>query len=389
MLFSLPQELLIEVVECCDHPSQRNLSLVSRRLRVLAQAVLFREVAFPKNSNSWISPGPPIHDPERLPGILANKRLLSYVRSLTISMRDSPNIGKIEDVEFLFSMLDRFPCLKGLYLDFLNLSPPMLSHLCALTIERPLDVTLYLCTSPGDYNVPVPTLAITGIKHFTDKTYSFRLFDQLVKASAHAICWMGMSHATPALLAIGVMPKLTKLQMATWDLCAQDFKTFLYATPGLQELVLLRETKEVCALPRAVVPQLRRVLVPPPWVVQLVPGRPITDVEFTQFPVPKVESVIAGLRALPQSTAAVTSLCFSLQYGEASIVAQVMKVALDSVPHLHHFTTSDVAMDVSHISLVLYNLTSPLISGTLRDVGPSHSVSLIARGQCMGQGSCS
>ena len=378
MLYSLPQELLIEVVECCDHLSQRNLSLVSRRLRILAQRTMFRELSFPKLSVTRI------HNPERLPGILANTQLLTYIHSLTISMIMAPSILKIEEVEFSFSVLARFPHLKALRLESLSLSPPMVDHFCALATERPLDVTFHSCSSP--YDAPIPTLGITRIKstYTSYGPHSFPLFDRLLKASVHALHQIYISQTTPALLAIGEIPNLTQLTIAARTFRAEDLKTVLHATPALQELRFLGPIEGACALPRAVVPRLRRMWATPHLVAQLVPGRPISSIVFAVFPAPDSESLIAAVRAASQSTATVTSLSLPLRYQEASTVSQVMKVALESTPHLHHFTCSYVPITVSSFSFVLYDFTSVLISGGLCNVGASHSVSLITRGRCLG-----
>lgn len=374
MLYSLPQELLIEVVEYCHRLSQRKLSLVSRRLRILAQRMLFQELSFPKRSVALI------YDPERLLGILANTRLLTYVHSLTISMRRTPIVLRIEEVEFLFSVLARFPHLKDLRLESLSLSQPMVDHFCALVAERPLDVTFDTCSSP--YDAPIPTLGITGIKYFHFCPHSFPLFDRLLKASVHALRQIFIYQVIPALLVIGEIPKLTHLTIAAQIVRAEDLKTVLHATPELQELRILNIIEGACALPRAVVPRLRRVSATPHLVAQLVPGRPVTNIIFPRFP-PNGESLIAALRIAPQSTAAVTSLGLPLPYQEASIVSRVMKVALESTPHLHHFTCSYVPIKVSSFSFVLYDLISVLISGGLCNVGASHSVSLLARGRCL------
>ena len=125
--------------------------------------MLFQNLSFPKNFNGPITRKSIVHDPERLPGILASTRVLSYLQSLTISMRSCRNITNIGDAELLFSVLDRLPYLRELV--EVSLSPRMLDLLCARAAEHLLHVTICHCKCPSEYDVPVPTLAMTRLTY--------------------------------------------------------------------------------------------------------------------------------------------------------------------------------------------------------------------------------
>jgi hypothetical protein len=76
MLHTLPVELFLDILERCDRHAWRRLSLVFKRLRNPAQKLLFATLDF----QLWTPYlGAPSATSERVNGILASPRFLSFV----------------------------------------------------------------------------------------------------------------------------------------------------------------------------------------------------------------------------------------------------------------------------------------------------------------------
>jgi len=81
MLYLLPDELLVAIVEYCDQKTRMNLSLVSRRLRNPSQCIIFKTVLI---SGSTVDITVAVKGGGHLPEVFQNDRLLSYIQTLDI-----------------------------------------------------------------------------------------------------------------------------------------------------------------------------------------------------------------------------------------------------------------------------------------------------------------
>ena len=103
-----------------------------------------------------------------------------------------------------------------------------------------------------------------------------------------------------------------------------------------------------------VIPTLLSVgVIPMPAHSTVESRQNINQRQFTRSRNLDVETVIAGRRAVSQSTATVTSLDVPLPHDKASIVSEIVIVAVESIPRLHHFSTEYLWVCVSHFSLTV------------------------------------
>jgi hypothetical protein len=83
MLYLLPDELLVVIVEFCDQKTRKSLSLVSRMLRDPSQRIIFKVVCLPGNKFEAIVPKYASKG-GRLSEMIQNDRVSSYIQTLIV-----------------------------------------------------------------------------------------------------------------------------------------------------------------------------------------------------------------------------------------------------------------------------------------------------------------
>ena len=105
MLYLLPDELLVAIVEYCDQRARKSLSLVSRRLRNPSQRTIFKTVYIPRNTIEVIVPRFAVKIRDQFPEMIRNDRLLSYIQTIIISQGDALHYLRMVAMELLFTAL--------------------------------------------------------------------------------------------------------------------------------------------------------------------------------------------------------------------------------------------------------------------------------------------
>jgi hypothetical protein len=145
MLYLLPDELLIAIVECCDQTTRKGLSLVSRRLRNPCQMIIFKVVSIN-------------FAPRRLANlgkhITPDDRLLSYIMSLFVSSNIAGHIPE------LLTALHRMQALRKITVWGVSLTTPMLDQLCEILSTQFLTVKLWSCAYPTPYMIQQSALKV-------------------------------------------------------------------------------------------------------------------------------------------------------------------------------------------------------------------------------------
>jgi hypothetical protein len=164
MLYLLPDELLVAIVEYCDQRTRKSLSLVSRRLRNPSQRIIFKMVYLSRHKLEILIPKCAAEGGKHVSEVILNDGLLFYTQTLKIFPYTSTNILEMNAVEPLFTALHHMQSLRDIKLLKITFTTTILDHLCKVLSTRLYNVQLWCCSYPADYTIQQATLKIQTLQ---------------------------------------------------------------------------------------------------------------------------------------------------------------------------------------------------------------------------------
>ena len=160
MLYLLPDELLVDIVEHCDQKTRKSLSLVSRRLRNPSQHTIFKTLYTPNTFQNIVPPGFAVRVGwDRFSEVIQNDRLLSYIQTFIIRGGIMHRL-EVNTMELLFTALHRMQLLRDIKLFDIRFTTTMLDRLFEVLSTRPYNVELWSCLYLAEYTFQQATLKI-------------------------------------------------------------------------------------------------------------------------------------------------------------------------------------------------------------------------------------
>ena len=330
MLYLLPDELLVAIVEYCDQTARKSLSLVSRRLRNPSQRTIFKTVYIPRNTIEII-----------VPEMIRNDRLLSYIRTVIISQGDTLHHLRMVAMELLFTALHRMQPLRDIKLFNVRFTTTMLDRLCEALSTRPYNVELRYCLYPADYTFQQATLKIHRLS-LEYKSIGGALPPEMskqivsiIERSISSITSLSLSSCLGLLAYLGTIPRLTSLNL--WTRNDAGIRNFLVANPQLVEFTLDGAYCDLSLLPPSALPNLRTIRVTAELVQHLLQGRPVVKVEI--WASSGFNFMVDGLRALSRSATPIVELTLDLLC-QITHLCEVLDAVVETVPHLERMWLS-------------------------------------------------
>ena len=341
MLYLLPDELLVAILEYCDQTARKSLSLVSRRLRNPSQRTIFKTVYIPRSMFGTTVPGFAVKGRDHFPKVIQNDRLLSYIQTVIISQSNALYCLKMGAKEALFKALHRMQPLRDIKIFDILFTTTMLDRLCEVLSTRPYNVELRYCLYPADYTFQQATLKVHRLS-LEYKSIGGALPPEMIKQivsiierSISSITSLSLTSCLGLLASLGTMPRLTSLNL--WTRNDEGIRNFLVANPQLVEFALDGTTCDLSLLPPSALPNLRRIRVTAELVQHLLQGRPVVKVEFCASS--KLKFMVDGLRALPRSATPIVELTLNLPY-HYNRPFDVLNAVVETVPHLERIWLS-------------------------------------------------
>ena len=337
MLYLLPDELLVDIVEHCNQKTRKSLSLVSRRLRNPSQRVIFKMMNIPREIFEAIVPGFAVwggggHFLE----MIQDDRLLSYIQ--TFIMSNALRCLEMDTMELVFTALYRMRPLRDIKLFDIRFTTTMLDRLCEVLSIRPYTVELRHCVYPADYTFQQATLKIhklwleyESIGGAPQPAMSKLLVD-IIERSLSSITSLTLPSCLGLLASLGTMPQLTSLNISSKSPeNSEGLRRFLVENPQLVEFTLDSAHRDLSLLPSSALPNLRTIRVNASLVPHLLQGRSVVKVEINILS--SVNFMVDGLRALSCSATPIIDLTLHLHYYNTD-VCELLDAVVETVPHL-------------------------------------------------------
>jgi len=352
MLYLLPNELLVAIVEYCDQYTRKNLSLVSRRLRHPSQCVVFKTVYIRSPKFETSVPRFAVEGGGHLPEVMQNDRLLSYIQTIVISTGGASHYEEMNTIEPLFTVLHQMPSLRDIRLVCIPFTTTMLDRLCKVLSTRLCNVELWRCSYPADYTIQQTALKIHSLGLALEResidiapppTTTKALVAIIEKSlssisSLSLISRLSMSSGLGVLTYLGAMPRLASLNIQLlFDRNDQGLRKFLAANPQIVEFTLDWHFYELPVLPPSTLPNVRTIRASAELIQHLLPGRPVTAVEIRKSS--KFKIMVDGLRALPRSAAPIVELNLHLHHYRTHL-DEILDVVVKTVPRLERMWLS-------------------------------------------------
>ena len=344
MLYLLPDELLVAILEYCDQTARKSLSLVSRRLRNPSQRTIFKTVYIPRSTFGTTVPGFAVKGRDHFPKVIQNDRLLSYIQTVIISQSNALYCLKTGAKEALFKALHRMQPLRDIKIFDILFTTTMLDRLCEVLSTRPYNVELRYCLYPADYTFQQATLKIHRLS-LEDKSIGgpprpamSKVLVDIIARSLSSIKSLTLTSYLGLLASLGTMPRLTSLNIrSTSAENDKGLENFLVANPQIMEFALDGTTCDLSLLPPSALPNLRTIRVTAELVQHLLQGRPVVKVEISASS--KFKFMVDGLRALSRSATPIVELTLNLPY-HFTRPFDVLDAVVETVPHLERMWLS-------------------------------------------------
>jgi hypothetical protein len=339
MLYSLPDELLVTIVEGCDQKTRKSLSLVSRRLRNPSQCIMFKEVWISRETFENSVPGFAVEGGEHLPEVMQNDRLISYIQTFVISLSGAPHLLK---TNIILTALHQMQQLRDIKLFSIPLTTTMLDWLCEVLSTRLYNVELWSCSYPADYTIQQGTLKIHALRvertSIAPSPTADKVLSAIIERSSSSLASLSLPSGTEVFAHLGRMPRLTSLNIPYWPARRDGvLRNFLVANPQLVKFGLAGNTYDPADLPPSVLPNLGTIRVATEMIQHVLPGRPVAKVEIHDSP--KVKIMMDGLHALSRSAAPIVELTLHLHHYSTSL-DQILDVVVKSAPRLERIWLS-------------------------------------------------
>jgi len=344
MLYSLPDELLVVIVEHCDQITRKNLSFVSRRLRNPSQCIIFKTVHV---SSSTLETIVADEDGGRLLEVFQNNRLLSYIQTFIIDPGIAYHHLGTGIMVSIFTALHHMQPLGDIRLHSIPFTTTMLDRLCEVLYTQLCSVKLSCCSYPTDYTIQQAALKIHRLElrlvlPWQDGASPHTTIKALVAITTRSlsnIASLTLSSGLDVLAYLGTMPRLTSLNIKLKsDSNDEGLRNFLVANPQLVEFTLDGSFYDLSLLPPSALPNLRTIGVySAEMIMHLVLGHSAAKVEIYESS--EVNLMVDGLRALSRSAAPIVELTLHLhQYW--THLYQILDIVVKAVPRLERISLS-------------------------------------------------
>ena len=340
MLYLLPYELLVAIVEHCDQKTRKTLSLVSRGLRNPSQRAIFKTMNIPRKIFEPIAPGFAVWGGgEHFIEMIQDDRLLSYIQ--TFIMSNALRRLDMDTMEWLFTALHRMRLLRDITLFDVRFTTKMLDRLCEVLSTRPYNVELRYCLYPADYTFQQATLKIHRLSleyksvDGAPRPAMRKLLIAIIERSLSSITSLSLSFSLGLLAYLGTIPRLMSLNI--WTRNDEGIRNFLVANPQLVEFALDGVYCDLSLLPPSALPNLRTIRVTADLVQHLLQGRPVVKVEI--WASSKFNFMVDGLRALSRSATPIVELTLDLPY-HFTHLCEILDAVVETVPHLERMWLS-------------------------------------------------
>jgi len=334
MLYLLPDELLVAIVECCDPTTRKSLSLVSRRLRDPSQSIIFERMVLPECEPETLVRKCASEGGEHRSEVTQNDRLLSYIQTLIISPPSATHCLKMNAAPFI--ALHRMQRLRDIKLLTVPLTTTMLDQLCEVLSNRLYNVTLRLCSYPVHYTVPQAALKIHKLEYESDENPSLhattKMLAAIIERSLSSIADLTLVTDLGVLAYFGEMPRLTSLDvLLRSDRYNEELRNFLVANPQLAKFSLEGPFHDLAHLPPSALPNLKTIRACADHMQHLVQDRPVVDVEISTTS--RLEFMVDGVRVLSHSAAPIVELALHLHYCHTHL-SKILDAVVETIPHL-------------------------------------------------------
>jgi len=318
MLYLLPDEFLVTIVEYCDHNTRKNLSLVSRRLRNPSQSIIFKALFISKSTLITIATA---EGGRHLLEVFQNDRLLSYIQNFVIDPGTAYYHLDMSILVPIFTALPQMQQLSDIKICDIPFTTTMLDQLCEVLSTRLCNVQLWSCSYPTDYTIQQTALKIHTLVLLLGRSQIYDVAPltttkapvAINEKSLSSITSLSLSSGLDLLADLGTIPRLTGLSiMLEGPSNDEGLSNFLVANPQLVEFAL-DGSYDLSLLPPSALPNLTTILVNNAEMIRhLVPGRPVAKVEI--FGYSKYEIMMDGLQALSRSTAPIVERTLPFHY---------------------------------------------------------------------------
>ena len=345
MLYLLPDELLVAILEHCDQKTRKSLSLVSRRLRNPSQHIIFKTMNITRNIFGNIVPGFVFEGSgEHCPEVIQNDRFLSYIQTFNIPRGNSLHYLRMDAIELLFTALHRMQRLRDIKLSDILFTTTMLDRLCEVLSARPYTVELRYCVYPADYIFQQATLkihrlwleyrSIGGVLQLAES----KLLVAIIERSLSSIASLTLSSGLGLLAYLGTMPRLTSLNIQSKSARNDEtLRNFLVANPQIVELTLDGVHWDLSLLPPSALPNLRTIRVAAVMIQHLLQGRPVVKVEINMSL--RFNFVVDGLHALSRSATPIVELTLHFP-SQFTPLCEILYTVVEAVPRLERIWLS-------------------------------------------------
>jgi len=345
MLYLLPNELLVVIVEYCDHETRKNLSLVSRRLRNPSQCVIFKTVRISSNTVEIMVA---VKGGGHLPEVFQNNRLLSYIQTFVISPGTAYHHLGTGIMVSIFTALYQMQPLRDIKLVDVPFTTTMLDRLCEVLSNRLYNLELQDCSYPADYTIQQAALKIhrlllrLGGHEWVDTESPPTMTNALVaiiQRSLSSIATLILSSGLSLLPYLGTMPRLTSLETDLGSKSEDEgLRNFLVANPQLVEFTPRGPFYGFSPLPPSALPNLTTIRTYNFKAIhQLISGRPVAKVEIRKLST--LKTIVKGLRALSHSTAPIVELTIPLHH-HFTHLNDVLGAVVKAAPRLERMSLS-------------------------------------------------
>jgi len=278
-LLDIPPEIQLQIAEFVEpRESLKALSFTSRSLRTIAQSMLFERLLIALGTKLRGS----------VDDLLANPRICTAIRFLELRgpyLFESPTPRNDEEqLSLIRKMLPEMVGLREVSIYHINLSKTFLDTFLGIAANMPLRINLAWNIYPYSV-IPTPHTPLQ-ISHLYVGDAPQEFHRSMFHASATTLTWLDIWTDGDQLMGLaGIsLPFLHDLTLKITfedEVSRTSTVAFLTAQRAIRKLDLRSDMDSLPAMPPNALPNLRELKASTELVNQLVPGRPVEDIEVT------------------------------------------------------------------------------------------------------------
>jgi len=280
-LLDIPPEIHLQIVEFVGtRRALKALSATSRSIRSIAQSKLFERLRI--HIGTKLGPSGSVDD------LLSNPRICAAVRFLELlggaMFSSHPHDDGDERLALIQKMLPKLDGLRKVSINLVNLSKAFLDTFLGIAANNPLQLSLGWNIFPyGVIPTPHTRLQISHL-HLTVDYPSLEFCRSMFHASATTLTGLDLVADRDELTKLAdinlpFLHDLTLLINVGYDISRTSAAAFLTAQQAIRKLHLRGEVRPLPPIPPNALPNLRKLKASTEQVSQLVPGRPVEEIE--------------------------------------------------------------------------------------------------------------